>query len=73
MPRPFSEEQRRRAIRMKEMFGYQVNELAAALKMPLSFKLKAFDPTTLIEIAVSVLGQTHGHSRLNWLSVLKIV
>ena len=51
MPRPFSEEQRRRAIRMKEMLGYQVNELAAALKMPLSFKLKAFDRTTLIEIA----------------------
>ena len=46
MPRPFSEEQRRRAIRMKEMLGYQVNELEAALK------LKAFDPTTLIEIAV---------------------
>ena len=41
MPRPFSEEQRRRAIRMKEMLGYQVNELAAALKTPLSFKLKA--------------------------------
>ena len=50
MPRPFSEEQRRRAIRMKEMLGYQVNELAAALKMPLSF-----DPTTLIEIAVYIL------------------
>ena len=42
---------------MKEMLGYQVNELAAALKMPLSFKLifKAFDPTTLIEIAVYFL------------------
>ena len=53
MPRPFSEEQRRRAIRMKEMLGYQVNEMEAALKMPLSFKLKAFDPTTLIEIAVN--------------------
>ena len=51
MPRPFSKEQRRRAIRMKEMLGYQVDELAAALKMPLSFlKLKSFDPTTLIEI-----------------------
>ena len=35
MPRPLSEEQRRRAIRMKEMLGYQVDELAAALKMPL--------------------------------------
>ena len=32
---------------MKGMLGYQVDELAAALKMPLSF-----DPTTLIEIAV---------------------
>ena len=32
---------------MKETLGYQVDELAAALKMPLSF-----DPTTLIEIAV---------------------
>ena len=39
MPRPFSEEQRRRAMKMKEMLGYQVNELPAALKMPLSFKL----------------------------------
>ena len=37
---------------MKEMLGYQVDELAAALKMPLSFKLLSFDPTTLIEIAV---------------------
>ena len=32
---------------MKEMLGYQVNEVAAALRMPLSF-----DPTTLIEIVV---------------------
>ena len=37
MPRPFSEEQRRRAIRMKKMLGYQVNELAADLKS--AFKL----------------------------------
>ena len=51
MPRPFSEEQRRRAIWMKEMLGYQVNGLPAALKMTLSF-----DPTTLIEIAVSSYG-----------------
>ena len=50
MPRPFSEEQRRRAIRMKEMLGHQVDELAAVLKMPLSF-----DPTTLIKIAVYLL------------------
>ena len=28
---------------MKEMLGYQVDEVAAALRMPLSF-----DPTTLI-------------------------
>ena len=41
MPRPFSEQQQRRAIRMKEMLGYQMDELAAALKMPLSFMLKA--------------------------------
>ena len=33
---------------MKEMLGYQVDELAAALRMPLSFL--SFDPTTLIVI-----------------------
>ena len=38
---------RLRCSSLKEMLGYQVDELAAALKMPLSFDL-----TTLIEIAV---------------------
>ena len=35
---------------MKEMLGYQVDEVAAALRVPLS---SSFNPTTLIEIAVS--------------------
>ena len=39
MPRPSSEDIRWRAIWMKEMLGYQVNEVAASLKMSLSFKL----------------------------------
>ena len=43
MPRPSSEDLRW----MKEILGYQVDEVAASLKMSLSF-----DPTTLIEIAV---------------------
>ena len=34
---------------MKEMLGYQVDEVAAAFRKSLSLKL---DPTTLIEIAV---------------------
>ena len=34
MPRPFSEGLRWRAIWMKEMLGYQVDEVAAALRMP---------------------------------------
>ena len=34
MPHPFSEDLRWRAIWMKEMLGYQVNEVAAALRMP---------------------------------------
>ena len=34
MPRPFSEDLRWRAIWMKEMLGYQVDEVAAALRMP---------------------------------------
>ena len=34
---------------MKEMLGYQMDEVAASLKMSLSF-----DATTLIEIAVHV-------------------
>ena len=46
---PISEDLRWRAILMKEMLGYQVDEVAAALRMPLSF-----DPTTLIEIAVLI-------------------
>ena len=49
MPRPSSEDMWRRAIWMKEMLEYQVDEVAASLKMSLSF-----DPTTLIEIAVYV-------------------
>ena len=36
---PVSEDLRWRAIWMKEMLGYQVDELAAALRRPLSFKL----------------------------------
>ena len=39
MPRPFSEDLRWRDIWMKEMLGYQVNELAAALRKSLSLKL----------------------------------
>ena len=39
MPRPSSEDIRWRAIWMKEMLGYQMNEVAASLKMSLSFKL----------------------------------
>ena len=35
MPRPFSEDLRSRAIWMKVMLGYQVDEVAAALRMPL--------------------------------------
>ena len=34
MPRPFSEDLRWQAIWMKEMLGYQVDEVAAALRMP---------------------------------------
>ena len=34
MPRPFSKDLRWRAIWMKEMFGYQVDEVAAALRIP---------------------------------------
>ena len=34
MPCPFSEDLRWRAIWMKEMLGYQVDEVAAALRMP---------------------------------------
>ena len=37
---------------MKEMLGYQMDEVAASLKMSLSF-----DPTTLIEIAVYSISQ----------------
>ena len=47
MPCPSSEDIQWRAIQMKEMSGYQMDEVAASLKMALSF-----DPTTLIEIAV---------------------
>ena len=50
MPRPSSEDIRWRAIWKKEMLGYQMDEVAASLKMFLSF-----DPTTLIEIAVNVI------------------
>ena len=45
MPRPSSEDIRLRAIWMKEVLGYQVDEVAASSKRSLSF-----DPTTLIEI-----------------------
>ena len=34
MPPPFSEDLRWRAIWMKEMLGYQVDEVAATLRMP---------------------------------------
>ena len=34
MPRPFSEDLHWRAIWMKEMLGYQVDKVAAALRMP---------------------------------------
>ena len=47
MPRPSSEDIRWRAIWMKEILRYRVDEVAASLKMSLRF-----DPTTLIEIAV---------------------
>ena len=53
MPRPSSEDIRWAAIWMKEMLGYQMDEVAASLKMSLSF-----NPTTLIEIAV--------YKKLNW-------
>ena len=49
MPRQLSEDLRWRAIWIKEILGYQVHEVAAALRMSLSLKL---DTTTLIEIAV---------------------
>ena len=49
MPRLSSEDIGWRAIWMKEMLGYQMDEKAASLKMSLSF-----DPTTLIEIAVYI-------------------
>ena len=39
MPRPSSEDIRWRAIWMNEMLGYQMDEVAASLKMSLSFKL----------------------------------
>ena len=39
MPRPSSEDIRRRAIWMKEILEYQVDKMAASLKMSLSFKL----------------------------------
>ena len=39
MPRPFSEDLRWRAIWMKEMLEYQVDELAAALRKSLSLKI----------------------------------
>ena len=39
MPRPSGEYFRWRAIWMKEMLGYQMDEVAASLKMSLSFKL----------------------------------
>ena len=39
MPRPSSEDIRWRTIWMKEMLGHQVDEVAASLKMSLSFKL----------------------------------
>ena len=39
MPRPFSEDLRWRAIWMKEMLGYHVDEVAAALRKSLSLKL----------------------------------
>ena len=39
MPRPSSEEVRWGAIWMKEMLGYQTDEVAAPLKMSVSFKL----------------------------------
>ena len=38
---------------MKEMLGYQMDEVAASWKMSLSF-----DPTTLIDIAVYIHGQS---------------
>ena len=39
MPCPSSEDIQWQAIWMKEMLGCQVDEVAASLKMPLSFKL----------------------------------
>ena len=39
MPRPTSEDIRWQVIWMKEMLGYQMDEVAASLKMSLSFKL----------------------------------
>ena len=36
---PVSEDLRWQTIWMKEMLGYQVDEMATALRMPLSFKL----------------------------------
>ena len=46
MPRPFSEDLRWRAIWMKEMLGYQVDEVTAALRMP---------PRTIERYALKVL------------------
>ena len=39
MPRPFSEDLQWQGIWMKEMLGYQVDDVAAALRMSLSLKL----------------------------------
>ena len=41
MPRLSSEDIRWLAIWIKEMLGYQMDELAASLKMSLSFKLRS--------------------------------
>ena len=41
MPRPSSEDIRWGAIWMKEMLGYQMDEVAASLKMSFSFKLRS--------------------------------
>ena len=58
MPRPYSEDLRWRAIWMKEMLGFQVDEVAAALWMsPLTLTrtLEALIRQRKMEIAVCVL------------------
>ena len=46
---------------MKEMLGYQVDEVAASLKMSSSF-----DPTTLIEIAVYISIAPNARTCMIW-------